>query len=259
VKLHVEEWGDPSLPTLVCVHGVTGHGRRFAPLADAGLAHRFHLVAPDLRGHGRSGWEPPWSLEQHVDDLLESVTDDACLWVGHSFGGRLVLEIAVSHPGRVERAVLLDPALWVPPPIALEEADAFLTEASFASVDEAVDRRLASGLDVAPVRALLVDDFAAHLEPGADGRLRFRFSRASVIAAYGEMARTPPLVALTRPVSVVRATGSRVCPAELVAAIAETAGPLLTSVELDAGHTVIWDAPEETAALIGRLLAAEVP
>jgi pimeloyl-ACP methyl ester carboxylesterase len=68
------------------------------------------------------------------------------------------------------------------------------------------------------------------------------------------MARTPPLVALTRPVSVVRATGSRVCPPELVAAVAEAAGPLLTSIELDAGHTVMWDAPDETAALVARVL-----
>jgi lipase len=103
---------------------------------------------------------------------------------------------------------------------------------------------------------VLADDFAAHLEPGVDGRLRFRFSRAAVIAAYGEMAKTPPLGLLTRPVCVVRATGSRVCPPELVGALAEAAGPLLTSVDLDAGHTVMWDAPEETAALVERSLAA---
>src|SRR5215475_5028183 len=106
MTLHVHAWGDESLPPLVCVHGVTSHGARFAPVAER-LAWRFHVLAPDLRGHGRSSWEPPWTLEQHVEDLLETVPDEALRWVGHSLGGRIVLELTVRHPGRVDRAMLL--------------------------------------------------------------------------------------------------------------------------------------------------------
>src|SRR4051794_7931186 len=108
MRLHVDEWGDPGLPTLVCVHGVTAHGRRFERLARDRLGSRFHVVAPDLRGHGRSTWEPPWSIEQHLDDLVGSVPADARLWVGHSFGGRLVLELAARPPPCVDPGVLLD-------------------------------------------------------------------------------------------------------------------------------------------------------
>lgn len=254
MKLHLEEWGDPAKPTVVCVHGVTSHGRRYARLAGERLASRFHVVAPDLRGHGHSGWEPPWTLEQHVDDLLESVPPDARLWVGHSFGGRLLLELVTAHPDRVDRVLLLDPVIWLPPPIALEEAEAQRADTAFASVDEAVAARLASGLDHGVSRDHLEEDFRDHLDLGADGRLRFRYCASAAIAAYGEMARTPPLVALERPVRVAHARESPVCPVELVEAYRESAGELLSSVELPGGHTVMWDALEETAdAVIGFL------
>jgi lipase len=250
VSLRLHEWGDSSLPTLVCVHGVTGHGRRFAPLAEAGLAGRFHLVAPDLRGHGESSWEPPWSLEQHVEDLLESVPGDARLWVGHSFGGRILVELVASHPERVERALLLDPALWVPPPIALEEADALRLELAFASIEDAVTARLASGIDHGVGPGRLREDYERHLVAGADGLLRFRYSVSAAVAAFGEMARALPEGALERPVRVARARESRVCPLELIEAYRESAGELLSDVELPGGHTPMWDAPAEAALAI---------
>ena len=65
--LHVHEWGDPEAPPVVCLHGITGHGRRFRQLAEARLASRFHVLAPDLLGHGLSDWEPPWSIKAHLD------------------------------------------------------------------------------------------------------------------------------------------------------------------------------------------------
>jgi len=253
LSLRLHEWGDPALPTLVCVHGVTSHGRRFAPVADD-LATAFHVIAPDLRGHGESTWEPPWSLEQHVEDLLESVSGDARLWVGHSFGGRLVLELVAGHPERVDRALLLDPALWVPPPIALDEAEALREEVSFGTVEEAVIARLEARLDVGVGPDVLASDFEQHLAKGADGRLRWRYCPSAAIAAYGEMARTPPLEELSRPVRVARARESRVCPVELIEAVREGAGELVTDVELPGGHTPMWDAPEETSDAIRRFM-----
>src|SRR3954468_2330664 len=137
MRLHLEEWGDPTRPTLVCVHGITAHGRRFERLARDRLTRRFHVFAPDLRGPRRPGAEPPWSTEQHLEDLLETAPQDARLWVGHSFGGRLVLELAARHPERIDRGVLLDPAIWVPPQHALELAEETCRDRSYASIEEA--------------------------------------------------------------------------------------------------------------------------
>src|SRR6266576_2650399 len=126
MRLHVRSWGDPEAPPLVCLHGVTGHGERFRRLAEQRWGERFHVLAPDLRGHGRSGYEPPWTISTHVADLIETV--DAlgigrADWVGHSFGGRLVLELAARDPERIRRAVLLDPAIQILPHIALAASD----------------------------------------------------------------------------------------------------------------------------------------
>lgn len=254
MRLHLHEWGPPAAPVLVCVHGVTSHGARFRRLAEERLARRFRVVAPDLRGHGRSGWEPPWSLEQHVDDLLESVPSEARLWIGHSFGGRLLLELAHRAPGRVERGILLDPALWVPPPYALNEAESALADTSYASVDEAVDARFASGSVHGAPRALVEEDYREHLVRGGDGRYRLRICRSAVIAAWSEMARTPPQAALPVPLRIVRARDSGYCPPELASAYGGVAGPNLDAVEIPGGHIVMWDALAETADAIEAFL-----
>jgi lipase len=254
VRLHLHEWGDPAAATLVCLHGITAHGGRYERLARERLGRRWHVVAPDLRGHGRSGYEPPWSLEQHIEDLLESVPEDARLWVGHSFGGRLVLELAARHPERIDRGVLLDPALWVPPQHALEQAEATRADRSYACVDEAVEARLADGSIFGAPRELIEEDFRAHLAPGEDGRLRQRYARSAVIAAWGEMSRTPPQERLEVPLLVARAVRAEVCPLVLLDAYRETAGELLEATELPGGHIVMWDALAETADAIERFL-----
>ncbi len=254
MRLHLHEWGDPAAPTLVCLHGITAHGGRYDRLARERLTRRFHVVAPDLRGHGHSGWEPPWSLEQHLEDLLETVPEDARLWAGHSFGGRLVLELAARQPERIDRGVLLDPALWAPPSYALEQAEATRADRSYVSVDEAVDARLADGSVHGAPRELLEEDFRAHLAAGEDGRLRPRYSRSAVVAAWGELSRTPPQAPLEVPLLVAYATRGEVCPPVLLAAYRETAGELLETAELPGGHIVMWDAFAETADAIERFL-----
>jgi lipase len=73
MRLHVHEWGDPDAPTVVCLHGVSAHGRRFRKLAEERLAYHFRVLAPDLRGHGRSSYEPPWGIATQLADVIETV------------------------------------------------------------------------------------------------------------------------------------------------------------------------------------------
>jgi pimeloyl-ACP methyl ester carboxylesterase len=65
VRLNTNSWGHGGGSPIVCVHGVTGHAEQFRKLAQDTLADR-RVLAMDLRGHGRSGWLPPWNLETHV-------------------------------------------------------------------------------------------------------------------------------------------------------------------------------------------------
>ena len=255
VKLHVHEWGDPSLPTLVCLHGVTAHGERFKQLAEERWAERFHVLAPDLRGHGRSSWEPPWTLAQHVEDLAETFPKP-CNWLGHSFGGRLAFEWAAAHPGAVERLVLLDPAIFVPPHVALLAAEHARRERRYPSFEEAIDRRFEeSQLHRAP-RELVERELRTHLVE-EDGSWRYRYSQAAVVAAYGEMASTPPPFATVRvPTLLVLGERSYIPYDHLLEAHRDALGDLLHVVVVPGGHSVLWDALDETAAAVAAFLAS---
>src|SRR3954466_13123069 len=104
MRLHVHEWGDPAGAPVVCLHGVTGQGGRFGGLA-ARLGSR-RVLAFDLRGHGRSGREPPWDGATHVADVLETVAGlgpERCDWIGFSFGGLVSAALAARAPERVDR------------------------------------------------------------------------------------------------------------------------------------------------------------
>ena len=96
-------------------------------------------------------------------------------WVGHSFGGRLVAELAARDPERVERAVLLDPALQVLPHVALDLAESERHDVSYASVEDAVQARYDAGRVLLAPRDRVIESDRAHLEPGRDGRLRYRY------------------------------------------------------------------------------------
>src|SRR2546423_12309199 len=116
--LQLHEGGDRAAPPLVALHGIGGFGRRFRRLAEDRLAPRFRVLAPDLRGHGSSSWEPPWTIAAHVADVLETIEDagvERAAFIGHSYGGRLILELAAREPERLERAALLDPAIELLP------------------------------------------------------------------------------------------------------------------------------------------------
>jgi lipase len=246
MSLNVFAWGERGAPPLLALHGVTSHGGRFGMLAERGLANRYRILSPDLRGHGRSSWEPPWSIAQHVADVLE-LAPARSVWMGHSFGGRLVAEVARQAPDRVERAIMLDPAFAVDAAIALEKAELERTDASYESPDEAIAERLASGLLFSTPRAILEREMEEHLVRGEDGRLRYRYCKSAVIAAWGEMATEPPPPPNV-PTLVLLGAESWLRLPEAWAGHGEV-------ITVPGGHSLLWDALEETAAAIDRFLS----
>jgi lipase len=256
MQLHLHEWGDPDAPPLICLHGISAHGRRFRRLAEERLAQHFRVLAPDLRGHGRSSWDPPWNIANHVDDVLETISAasvESAAWIGHSFGGRLVLELCVKARERVKRAVLLDPAIDLLPHVGLDFAEDAGLDESFETVDDAIDRRLATG---APTpRAALEEEMREHLELSADARLRYRYCRPAVVTAYGELCtEPPPPTVLPTPALLVHAEQFGLVREEQLQQYERELGDGLEVVAVPGGHIVYWDAFEETAAALERFL-----
>jgi lipase len=229
---------------------------RFRRLAEDRLGSRFRVLAPDLRGHGRSDWEPPWRLETYVADLLETLDElgvGGAAFMGHSFGGRLIVELAAAAPERVERAVLLDPALNVLPHVALDSAEDQRRDRAYDSLAAAVDDRIAS--DPGNPREFVEEDFREHYAEGRDGTWRPRYSQSCVIALYGELATQPPAASTLRvPTLLVYAPAYGLVRQEHLDAYGAALGNDLTVVAVPGRHMVIWDAYAQTADAVDEFL-----
>jgi lipase len=257
-RLAVHEWGDPAAPLIVCLHGVAGHGRHFALLAEDALDD-FHVLAPDLLGHGSSPYEPPWNVEAHLEAITQAVGGEPAAYVGHSFGGRLAFELAARSPASVRWLVLLDPAIWLPPNAALFAAENGRRDRSYISFEEAVEQRYVESQLHRTPRELVEAELRVHLVADDEGLYRYRYCQSAVVAAYGEMARRPPLFESVRiPTLLVLGADSYLTYDHLLDAHRAALGDLLEVVVVPGGHTLLWDAFEETSSAVAEFLSVAV-
>ncbi len=256
-RFRILTWGPEELPAVVCLHGVSGHARRFERLARM-LDDVRRVAAYDLRGHGRSPWSGEQSLDQHVadlDEVLDTLGLDSAALVGHSLGGLVAVRAACRQPERVSALVLLDPPLFTPAPLLRERAGTLRAGAAFATVDEAIEWQLThGGLEHTP-RALLEEEMAEHLVAGEDGLFRPRYSREAAAAAVESLIDEPPpqLEEVACPTLLIRGERSRMmCDDDVGRASAEL--PHCTAHMVPGGHMLMWDALAETGALVRQFL-----
>lgn len=114
IRLHYVDWGNPTAPPLVLLHGGRDHARSFDWVARE-LRDRYHVVAPDLRGHGDSAWAigSNYHMHEYVYDLAQLIDVVAgeggkVTAVGHSFGGAIFSTYASSFPERIEKFVNIE-------------------------------------------------------------------------------------------------------------------------------------------------------
>jgi pimeloyl-ACP methyl ester carboxylesterase len=104
--------GEPGWLPVLCLPGLTRNSRDFADLAGR-LSRRHEVLAPDLRGRGRSAWDPDpthYHLATYVQDawsLLDSRGIDRVLIVGTSLGALMGMAMA-TRPERIAGVVLND-------------------------------------------------------------------------------------------------------------------------------------------------------
>ncbi len=126
LKLHYVDWGNPQKPPLLLVHGGRDHCRNWDWVARE-LRRDWHLIAPDLRGHGDSQWAcgGSYALIDYTLDvaqLLDALQVFPITIVGHSLGGSVALQYAGTFPERVSRVVAIEGL--GPPPYLLRETPA---------------------------------------------------------------------------------------------------------------------------------------
>jgi len=112
LKLHYLEWGDPSSPTLIALHGLRGHGHSWDGFSET-MSGTYHILALDQRGRGDSDWasDGQYTGEAYVQDLegfCEALQLRNFILMGHSMGGRNSMAFAARHPSMVNRLIIVD-------------------------------------------------------------------------------------------------------------------------------------------------------
>lgn len=113
-------------PTLLAVHGVTASHRCWLDLVDALPGWR--VIAPDLRGRGRSrDLPPPFGMSRHADDIaaaLDHLEVRSAVTVGHSMGGFVAMAVHHRHRDRVSSLIMVDGGLplYLPEGLSVEQA-----------------------------------------------------------------------------------------------------------------------------------------
>lgn len=128
LRLHYVDWGNAGAPPLLLVHGGRDHCRNWDWVAEA-LRHDYHIIAPDLRGHGDSQWMlgGSYSISEYVFDiaqLLHQTKLTPLTIIGHSLGGAISLRYSGLYPDNVKKVVAIE---GVGPPPDREKEDADLT------------------------------------------------------------------------------------------------------------------------------------
>ncbi len=112
LRLHYIDWGNPDAPPLLLVHGGRDHCRNWDWVAEE-LRHDWHVIAPDLRGHGDSAWSSDgnYAMQEYVYDLAQLVHQlgaKPMSIIAHSLGGIIATRYAGLYPDVVRRLVTIE-------------------------------------------------------------------------------------------------------------------------------------------------------
>jgi pimeloyl-ACP methyl ester carboxylesterase len=112
MHLNFREYGSYTdrQPTLIFLHGLFGASSNWHSIARR-LESRFHVIAPDLRNHGRSPHDESMDYPAMAADVAELIDEhglDSALLVGHSMGGKAAMRLALENPALVAALVVVD-------------------------------------------------------------------------------------------------------------------------------------------------------
>ena len=205
------------------VHSLAGNSSHWAAQLEH-LRPTHRAVAFDLRGHGRS--EPPKNgdysiagMAGDIDVVVNTLSLDRFVLVGHSMGGGVALTYAGTSPERVAGLLLVDPigdgkqisAAETQPLLAALDSnyDTTIREywAGIAGPDSAVQKRLLADLEATP-RKTVVPAFRAALQFDPDPSLaRYRGPILSIVTPYNDQPFSLHRLGKGFPHRVVQGTG----------------------------------------------------
>ncbi|QTD47298.1 alpha/beta fold hydrolase [Ottowia testudinis] len=249
---------DAAKPTVVFIHGVLNDHSVWI-LQTRYLAHHgWNVLAIDLPGHGKSGGRPPETVEEAADFVIALLTaaqlGQAAL-VGHSFGSLIALEAAARAPALVSHLVLVGTAYPMKVSPALLESSVKAPEKAIAMVNTFSHSTLCPPPSALGPGTWLYGSSRALmrrvLASNADTNVFYTGFKACDSYANGEQA----MAAVHCPTLFLVGRHDQMTPPKSARALA-THARLAKIVEVNAGHALMTEAPDEVLFALRDFLAA---
>jgi pimeloyl-ACP methyl ester carboxylesterase len=275
LRLHYVDWGNEGAPPLLLVHGGRDHCRNWDWVA-AELRDRYHIIAPDLRGHGDSEWMVggTYDLNDFLYDIAQLIHQKnlaPLTIVAHSMGGAISLRYAGLFPENVKKIVAIEGLGPSPKMIAermqnpldtrlrkwIDDMRALSTRQPrrYASLEEALQRMQEENPHLSPERAR---HLTVHgINQNEDGTYSWKFDnyvRAFSPNGFDEKMTTHLWSRITCPTLLIRGTESWASDPIADGRASHFPNARVVAVE-GAGHWVHHDKLEAFLALVEGFLA----
>lgn len=229
LRLHYVDWGNDGASPMLMIHGGRDHCRNWDWTAQA-LRDEYHIIAPDLRGHGDSDWMlgSTYQMNDYVYDIAQLIhqKDLAPLTiVAHSMGGAVALRYTGLYPENVKKLVVIEGL--GPSPAMLEKGKDMTTDQRlrnwidetrklsgrqprrYASIEEAYKRMQGENPHLSPERARHLTVHGVH--QNEDGTYSWKFDnyvRVFPPTGFDETTTTYLWSRITCPTLLIRGTES---------------------------------------------------
>ncbi len=197
LRLHYVDWGNEGAEPLLLVHGGRDHCRNWDWVAQR-LRDRYHIIAPDLRGHGDSAWAigGGYDMGAYIYDIAQIVHQKGLAPVtiiAHSMGAGIALNYCGAYPDAVKKIVAIE-GLGPSPAVMAEQASRTVdqrlrdwiedrrknsgrTPRRYATLDEAYTRMAEENPHLSPEQARHLTIYGAH--QNEDGTYSWKFDNHS--------------------------------------------------------------------------------
>jgi acyl transferase domain-containing protein/acyl-CoA synthetase (AMP-forming)/AMP-acid ligase II/pimeloyl-ACP methyl ester carboxylesterase/acyl carrier protein len=268
LKLCLCSWGPEEGPLVLCLHGILEQGAAWSEVAIRLAQQGYRVIAPDLRGHGRSahvGKGGSYNLLDFladIDAIVENIADRAFTLVGHSLGSVVAAIFTSIRPQQIKNLILVETVL----PTEVDEDEAVEQLAThlnylaspqehpvFPDVATAADRlRQATPALSKPLAMMLAERIT---EP-CEGGVRWRWAallRTRAGIGFNGIDKSKYLGLLRRirvPITLIYGDNSNFNRQEDLSE-QQTAMPKAEKIVLPGGHNLHLEAPSALAKIIG--------
>lgn len=239
-------------PPVILLHGLFGMGDNLLALAKV-LEKNYTVYRLDLRNHGRSSSEKTMSLPEMADDVrawMDEQGIERMNFVGHSLGGKVAMQLALTWPERVNKLVVADIAPVEYPPHHSDVLEGLQkVELSTLSSRRDADQVLSRFIEESGVRQFLLKSLYKN-----DQGFHWRFNLDVIVTAYDHLRQGVSGESFLNPVLFIKGENSKYIRAENQSVIKQLFPNFDFKVIQDTGHWLHAEKPAVFNRLVERFL-----